>query len=516
MTSQEQEIIRIARRAAARLTANRSVRAGARASAAVMAAILVAAFAGTVVPLAAVPVATALAAALAAGLVAAVVVAVMRPVDPLTAGRLIDLRLRLDERVSTAVEIALAPVPPSTIGARVLADATGRVDSHVLRQAAPVRLPRETWWTPLLAAFLLIWATWLHGLTIPGTPAHQTAEVIRQEGSRLEQFARSLQSRARTQHVPQTRRAAPQLKDLGVRLQQERIDRAEALARVAELSRQLEQTRREINERVDALHPAPSRDGSVPPELLRRQALQRQVRQLQELASRLRSDPSTPPRDALERLGAITQPGEGQQPAQVRRQLQQAREQLQAGNVAGAGESLTQALRELEGLESLLADEEGLKAAQQQLQRTRQSIAGGSTQRDQDADPQPGSEERASPTAPGQNPVAREPGAQGIPPQGPNEGTTPGAGEMREKLGDPSARMPAQRTPQRVRGAQSDGPVTASEVVGAGRPGASRVQDAAVTPAVVARADHALERARTPGRYRLLVRRYFERLARLR
>jgi hypothetical protein len=37
-----------------------------------------------------------------------------------------------------------------------------------------------------------------------------------------------------------------------------------------------------------------------------------------------------------------------------------------------------------------------------------------------------------------------------------------------------------------------------------------------VSPSIVAQADRAMEKARTPAKYRGLVRRYFERLAKLR
>ena len=83
-------------------------------------------------------------------------------------------------------------------------------------------------------------------------------------------------------------------------------------------------------------------------------------------------------------------------------------------------------------------------------------------------------------------------------------------------MGDVSPRLEATRSPDRLRGTQSEGPVSSAEVQGASRPGISRVEARPVAPTIVAQADRAMESARTPGRYRGLVRRYFERLARLR
>jgi len=223
---------------------------------------------------------------------------------------------------------------------------------------------------------LVVWPVLVGGLALPGTPAHRAQQMIRREGLRLEQFAQTLQSRARAERLPLTRRAAPQLRDLGVRLQQERVDRASALARITELSRQLESTRRQIDQRLDEMG-RPQSSPAPPSELLRRQALQRQIRQLQELTSRLRQDAGAVSKDVLERLSEITQEGGGTQPAQVRQQLQQAKQQLDRGDMAGAGESLTQALRMLEGMETLMSDREGLESAREQLERSRAAITSG-------------------------------------------------------------------------------------------------------------------------------------------
>lgn len=501
------------RRAARRLALQRAFHAGLAAGTVVLAALAAATVATLVVPLSPVSIEVTLA---AVGVVTALVTGLLmlvRPVEPITAARLLDLRGGLEERASTALEVGESGAV-STLARRLLDDAASHVEAINLRAVFPWRLPRWAWVMPALVLFLLLWPSTLRGIAIPGTPAHRTQQAIKREGTRLEQFARSLQSRARSQRVPQTRRVAPQVRDLGVRMQQERLERAEALARIGELSRQIEEARREIDGRLRSQ--APQREGAVPQELFRRQALQQQVRQLRELTTRLRQNPEAASTDALQRLGEITQSGEGDQPAQVRRQLERAREQLQQGNTAGAGESLGEALRELEGLESMLADAEGLRSAQQQLERSQRAIASGSAGRREGDAAEDQSQSQGRPDAPGENAPEREPGADALPPEGPHEGTTPGQGRVREKMGEPTPRLEATRTPERLRGAQSEGPVSFAEVVGGGRQGAARRQAGAVSPAIVAQADRAMENARTPGRYRALVRRYFERLAKLR
>lgn len=513
----DRDLLRLVRSAAIRLTISRAGEMGIRAGVALMAACVALAFAGVVFPVSGVPLLQAVGAAAATVIAAGILAAILRPVRLLDAAQVLDLRLRLEERVGTAAEIASAGAARrSSLAARVVADAADRLASVPISAVTPWRIPRTLWWIPALAAALLIWTTWIQGLTIPGTPAHRSTEVIRKEGQRLEQFARSLQSRTRSQHMPATRRLAPQIRDLGVRLQRERLDRAEALAKLSDFSQQLEQTRREIDERLQAARPSTSGQARTPPDLLRRQTVQRQVRQLEELLSRLRQDQPADSADALERLGQITATGEGAQPARVQQQLQQAREQLQQGNIAGAGEAMMNALRELQGLDSLLADSEGIQSAEQRVARSRATLAGGPVEDEPEAGQE--SAQMAEPrTAAGQNrPTPGEGTDAAEPPQGPNEGTTPGTGRGDEKIGAPTPRLEAERTPQRIRGAQAEGSATTSEIVGVGRRGGSRAQIAPVSPAVVARADRAMTRARTPARYREIVRRYFERLAKLR
>jgi len=293
------------------------------------------------------------------------------------------------------------------------------------------------------------------------------------------------------------------------------MDRASALARITELSRQLESTRRQIDQRLDEMG-RPQSSPAPPSELLRRQALQRQIRQLQELTSRLRQDAGTVSKDVLERLSEITQEGGGTQPAQVRQQLQQAKQQLDRGDMASAGESLTQALRMLEGMETLMSDREGVESAREQLERSRAAITSGPPGPRAGEQGESSPDQTQEPPGPGERQVASQPGAESpSPPEGPREGSTPGAGRVDEKIGLPTPRLQAERTPQRVRGVQGEGEVSSSEVVGAGRPGRPRTQPQAVSPALVARVDRALERAHIPAQYRAFVLQYFQRLAQL-
>ncbi len=505
---------RVLRRAARRLTAARALTAAAAGAIWVLAALTAVTVAGAVVPVSTVSLWPALAGAGVAAVAAAVIVAVGHRTDLLLAAQVLDRSLHLDERASTACELLLGQGTPRPLGRRVLADAAARLSEVEVREAIPLRIPRRSRWIPVLAAVLMVWPAIAGGLVLPGTPASRAREGIHREGARIEEFAQRLQARARAERLPLTRRTAPQMRDLGVRLQQERIDRASALTRLGELSHQIDAARREVDQRLEeAGRPQPPL--TLPSELLRRQVLQRQIRQLQELTSRLREDHSTVSKEMLDRLGAITRDSDGSQPAQFRQQLQQAQRQLESGNVAGAGESLNEALRTLEGLERLLADREGLESARQQLERSRSAISSGAAGAQTDEQTASSGAPPPQSVGPGDRPVEAQSGAgASAPPEGPREGVTPGAGRGADS-GPSSPRLEVNRTPQRVRGAQGEGEVSASEVVGAGRRGTVRTRPFQVSPAVAARVDRALERARVPAQYRLIVLRYFERLAQM-
>lgn len=515
MRPAESAIHRLARRAARRLTFQHALAHGMLAANGVAVALAAATLVTLVVPLTPVSPWMAFTGSAAAFILITLVSAVVRPTPPLAAARIVDVRAGLLDRLTTALEVE-PRAATSVLAPQLLADAAAHTAAVDLRAAVPFRMPRS--WPALVSAlaFILLWSAFFRGIALPGTPAQRTREVIRQEGSRIERFAQSLQSRTRTDRAPQTRRLAPQVRELGQGLQRDRLDRTQALARIAELGRQVERSRREVDARLRAESQPRVQEGALPQELFRRQALQQQIRQLRELTTRLQQQPERASEDALQRLGEIGREGEGEQPARVREQLQQAREQLERGDTRGAGEALGDALRELEGLDQLLADAEGLRGAQQQLERSQRAIGDGGGRLGGEQAEEAGAPQGTPGEGPGENRPAYEPGAEGRAPEGPYEGTRPGQGRVSDKLGAPTPRLEAERTPERLRGTQGEGPVGSAEVLGAGRSGAARTPSGQLSPSIVARADRAMESARTPARYRGLVRRYFERLARLR
>lgn len=497
--------------AAQRLTADHALRVSARVAVGTMIALTAWSIASVVVPVQTVSPWKGLA---ITGLTTAAAAAVMfmcRRTDALTAARILDRRADLEERASTAVELALSPSPESALGARVIADASKRLDGVDIRTAFPLHLPRLVWWVPALALLLAVWPRLLGGLTLPGSPAHRVQEAIRHQGVRLEEFAQTLESFARAERAPTTRRAAPELRDLGLRLQREHFDRVQALARIADLSRELELAQKRVDQRGDEMKSSPPSAAPLPSDLLRREAVQRQLRQLAELTARLPRSPAAR-QDMVDQLGTVTREGEGTQSAQVRQQLEQALRQLEAGDSAGARESLTQAMRMLEGEDALLADREGMRSARQQLDRASAAIASGTSETP--SDERSSADQPQLPRGPGNERPDQQPGAESTPPPtGPWEGSTPGNGRMDEKLGLVSPRLSTPHPQVQVPGAQGSGDLKSSEILGPGRPGSTHVPVQPVTAAFVVSIDRALERGHIPIQYRMMVHNYFTRLA---
>jgi hypothetical protein len=429
--------------------------------------------------------------------------------------RIADAQMATRERISTAVDLAAGRIPATALADRVMIDA-----ARAARAAAVVRMrpraPAAARWAVVVVAIAAAAALLIPGLTLPATPARGTAERIKQEGRRLEQAGRKLQEQARTARAPQARRAAPEVQRLGRELQRQRLDRAAAQARIAALQRQLEAARRRIGERIgEALAP---QTRPQPPDALFRQPtdLDRSVRQLRELAARLAEMPVSEGerRDLAQQLSDLAQSGEGRLPAPARRQTEEAQRQLGAGNVAGAGEALRQALQELEALEALMSDDQALRRTQRELEQSSDRIARGGAGRGRSDEERRGEGPQAQP-APG----AQRPQGQGgeevpAPPEGPHEGSTPGQGKEQSKLGAASPRLEARGERSRVRGQEAPGQLQTSEILGPGRREPARTAVRPLSPAAAAQADEHLARQRIPADLRTLVRRYFDILAR--
>jgi hypothetical protein len=457
--------------------------------------------------------------AIALGALVAIVVRLFARITPLFAAQVLDHRFGLADRLATAVELVTGRHRATALTDVVIQDAVHHAAGLDQKRALPTRPDRMVGVALILAVLALIGGVGLIGISVPGTPAREVARTIQREGRRLQRTGETLEERARTERARITRRVAPSLQRLGESLQRERIARGEALARLGQLSRQLEAERRQVTTRREQISGAPAQQPrpTLPNDLFQqRAAADRAVRQIREIADRLAQARTPQEREAiLRQLAALAGGGdEGDVPARTRQQAAQAREQLGAGDTAGARRTLQQGAQDLDDLHAMLADEEGLQQAQRDVQQSAENIQRGRAVPGPEAeDTQRASAQPGAP-APGNRPPSESRGPDSVEPQaGPNQGSTPGQGTISEKLGAPTSRIEANREQSRVQGLQGEGRMITSEMLGPGRRG--RVTANASQAVAMARtdADRYMARMRIPPEYRDIVRRYFEALA---
>jgi hypothetical protein len=511
-------LLRIVEGARRRLVTRRAWWWGGRVAAVLAAVVLALVGARTILPVE-MPYGVMAAAAIAAGVAVTIGVRLFARVTPLYAAQVLDHRFSLADRLATAVELVTGRQRATALTELVIADAVQHAAGLDQTRALPTRPDRMTGVALLLAALALVGGIGLIGISVPGTPAREVARTIQREGRRLQRTAETLEERARTERARLTRRMAPSLQRLGESLQRERIARGEALARLGQLSRQLEAERRQVTSRREQIAGTPAQQPrpALPNELFQqRAAADRAVRQIREIADRLAQARTPQEREAiLRQLAALAGGGEeGDVPARTRQQAAQAREQLNSGDTAGARRTLQQGASDLDDLSAMLADEAGLQEAQRDLQQSAENIQRGRPVAGPEAeDTQRASAEPGRP-APGNRPPSEGAGPESMEPQaGPNEGSTPGQGTISEKLGAPTSRIEAKREQSRVQGLQGEGRMITSEMLGPGRRG--RVTASASQAVAMARtdADRYMARMRIPPEYRDIVRRYFEALA---
>ncbi len=515
----EREILlQIVEQARRRLAARRAWWWGGRVALAITGAALLLVLARTVVPLD-IPYALITVAGLSAGVLAALIVRVAARPSPLLAAQVIDYRFDCKDRVTTAVEVLTGTQRQSVLAGAVVEDAARHAMTLDLGSRLPGRPDRTAAVAAALAVAAVLLGHGLRGFSLPGTPARQVTETIQREGRRLGRVGQTMEERARADRARITRRVAPSVRTLGQSLQHERLDRAEALGRISDLGRQIEEDRRRVQARRMPQGGAPQQRPSpdLPSDLFQqRTAVDRTIRQIREIADRMAQSRSPEERSALMRqLAALAGGGEeGNVPARAREQAAEANQQLAAGDTAGARRTLQQTATDLEDLRGMLADEEGLQQAQRDLSRSADQIASGRPVASNEPDQASQARAQQGNAAPGDRPLSEGQGPEtAAPPPGPNQGTLPGQGAVQEKLGARTPRLEGDKKQSRVQGVQGDGRMITSELLGPGRSAQVRVPAGPAVLAARTDADRYMSRMRIPPEYREVVRRYFEALA---
>jgi len=438
----------------------------------------------------------------------------------LAAARAVDGRLGLADRLSTAVELLAQPEAPRGLARVQIVDALRAAWRFSPAAAAPVRFPRETWAFLAACAGLALWAHFLAGWSVPGWPAARTAGVIHREGQSLVTLGQRLESQGQARGLPETRRAAGLLQDLGHRLQDPRTSRSAALAMLGGAGRQLRSAQEAVRRRLGAAAPAGNKGNAVaeapsagtsPNDADR---LEGALRELQSVTQQLREEGTheTPAHLAFRLRGVVESLDRMRVPPASRDVVSAARRALEEGRLSAATSALGDAAQDLRGMERMLGDAQGVGEAGRLVQRSADQIAAGgplgnglrSGERELSGAAPPQS-------APGPNPPTASGARETAPPPGPNQGSLPGQGAGRP-LGAATPRLGEHGVEERLSGIPGEGPAITRDLLAPGRGGTSRLP-AVRPPADVAHAnDRAIAREDLPPAYVTIIRRYFEAL----
>lgn len=506
---------------ALRLAAASAWRVLARIAALEAAALWVLALATLVVPLA-LPW-RAVGAGLGAGLAVALPVLFWRFRPSLQiAARVVDRRLELADRLGTAVDLLARREPLAGLARLQVADAFERARAVVPRAAVPLCVPRDAWIAAAAAASFVVWAHFVTGLALPGTPASRVAAAIHEEGGRLTDLSQRVEEAGRARGLPEARRIAPHLADVGRRLSHSPISRDAAVALLGEALSRLEAARGAVDRRLEALDTVPpgvreARTPATPPaDAKRRERLEAVMREIEDLRGRLRTASPEQGRALAERLRALSESLDrsGDAPVASRRDVAQSRRDAEQGRLSTAADALGEALRDLETTRRILEDAQILNEAEREVQGSSERIARGVTSGEDT-----GTAGRAGEPSPQSPPTAESGTAAGVPgqdaiappPPGPHQGSLPGEGAGGGG-GAPTPRLEGTRAPTHLVGIPGKGDADIQEITGIGRAGAARLPSRRPPADVAHEVDRVMGREPLPQAYLDLIRRYFEAL----
>ncbi len=168
-----------------------------------------------------------------------------RPVTLAQTARWIDGRRHLQERLSTALEIAQAKTPETTWKTLVVADAAKAVADLNPKDLLPFRLPRVSRWTLLVVVL---------GAGLGFVPEYrskayqlqkQDAEAIHQTGRELASLTKkNLQTRPPA--IETTKKTLEEIQDLGEHMAKAQITRGEALKNLSSAAEKLKEQTKEL------------------------------------------------------------------------------------------------------------------------------------------------------------------------------------------------------------------------------------------------------------------------------
>jgi hypothetical protein len=296
-------------------------------------------------------------AAMAFCALAAIIIGLRSRADPMSLLIRADRTLRLKERLSTAYELAMNP-QPQPLRLIVLQEAARVARSVNPFRVIPSTTPRTLRWTPFLLLAIVLVLVVDFGVILPQSfigEDDRPSSLLSEQGRQLERLGKRLETEARRRGLERSTEASRRMQTLGQRLQNEKVNDREAMARVnslAEYVRNLEEELKKMAVLEDI-----SVD-NVREVMVNQASVSGEVQRLLGMMGRGKLSPSEM-RNLQERLQNLGQQGV------LDERLSEALNQLRDGDIEGARDILENYLLQ----DQMAQDFEQLKRAERALDR---------------------------------------------------------------------------------------------------------------------------------------------------
>ena len=270
-----------------------------------------------------------------------------------------DRTLRLRERLSTAYELAKSP-HPHPLRPIVLQEAARVARSVNPFRVIPSTTPRTLRWIPFLLLAIVLVLVVDFGMLLPqsfmGNNDERPSAALVDQGQQLERLGKRLETEARRRGLERSMEAARRMQSLGLRLQNEKVNEREAMARVNSLAEYVRNLEEELKKMAVLEDVSLSNVREV---MVNQASVSSEVQRLLAMMGRGKLSPSEM-RNLQERLQHLGQQGV------LDEQLTEALNQLREGDLEGARERLENYLLQ----DQMAQDFEHLQRAERALDRS--------------------------------------------------------------------------------------------------------------------------------------------------
>jgi hypothetical protein len=288
--------------------------------------------------------------------IVALALALRSRADPMSLLIRTDRALKLRERLSTAYELLTSPY------AHPLRPIVLQEAARVARSVNPFRVipsttPRTLRWTPFLLLAIVLVLMVDFGMFLPQSfigGDERPSSALYEQGQQLERQGKRLETEARRRGLERSLEAARRMQSLGQRLQNEKVNEREAMARVNSLSEYVRNLEEELKKMAVLEDVSLSKVREV---MVNQASVSAEVQRLLGLMGRGKLSPGEM-RHLQERLQSLGQQGT------LDEQLSEALNQLRDGNLEGAREMLESYLLQ----DQLAQDFEHLQRAERTIE----------------------------------------------------------------------------------------------------------------------------------------------------